>query len=406
MAEYLDEAHAREIASLKTTFTARTEWPTWLLIVLIHGGWFGVVWCLHTGVLSMMTATPLLIVVCAWHMSLQHELLHGHPTRSRCINELFASLPLAIWYPYAIYRDTHIAHHRDDGLTEPNVDPETNYVLHEQWINAMAWQRALWRMRKSFVGRLIVGPPLSVATLLAGAFDEWQCGDRRYAFTWVIHAALVTMLLALLQFYAGIPWWYYLLGVTWPALSLAMIRSLYEHRAARDPKHRTVINEAGPLMRLLYLNNNYHLVHHDLPHLPWYHLPHAYRIRRDGYSAKNGGFLIQGGYWELFKRYFVHETDFPVYPREVASLAGSSTVQRDKLARNSGRGSVAAAIPGYSLGRENLVSGQDQEERKTTKCRCCGHWQGFEAASSSAGYGGRCHLASDRTRDDVEREYS
>jgi len=256
---------------------------------------------------------------------------NGHPTRSSRINKLLGSVPLAIWYPYAIYRDTHIAHHRDDSLTEPNIDPESNYVLREQWMNAKAWQRALWRMRKSFVGRLIVGPPLGVVTLLAQAFNEWRRGDSRYASTWVIHAALVTVLLAWLQFYAGIPWWYYLLGVTWPALSLAMIRSLYEHRAARDPKHRTVINEAGLLMRLLYLNNNYHLVHHDLPHLPWYHLPHAYRIRRDGYAARNGGFLIQGGYWELLKRYFVRETDFPVHPRRVGLIAEGRLVQQAKL---------------------------------------------------------------------------
>ncbi len=137
-------------------------------------------------------------------MSLQHELLHGHPTRSALVNKLLGSIPLAIWYPYAIYRDTHIAHHRDESLTEPNVDPESNYVLPEQWMNAPAWQRALWRMRKSFAGRLIVGPPLSVVTLLAGAVNEWLRGDQRYASTSIIHAALVTVLLAWLQLFAGI----------------------------------------------------------------------------------------------------------------------------------------------------------------------------------------------------------
>lgn len=85
-----------------------------------------------------------------------------------------------------------------------------------------------------------------------------------------------------------------------------MIRSLYEHRVARDPKHRTVINEAGPLMRLLYLNNNYHLVHRVLPHLPWYQLPYAYRIRRDrGHLARNFQ-LIQPAYSRVDTR--VEET--------------------------------------------------------------------------------------------------
>ncbi|WP_109481252.1 fatty acid desaturase [Paraburkholderia sp. C35] len=317
MADYFDAAHAREIASLRTSFMARTEWPTWLLIALIYGGWCAVVLCVHAGVLSLWMATPLLIVLCTWHMSLQHELLHGHPTRSAFINRLLGSVPLAIWYPYTIYRDSHIAHHHDETLTVPGIDPESNYVTPEQWINATRVQRAVWHMRKDFIGRLLIGPPLSVATMLAGAFGEWRRGDRRYVSTWIIHALLVALLLAALDCFAGIPWWYYLLAVTWPALSLAMIRSLYEHRVAREPKHRTVINEAGLLMRLLYLNNNYHLVHHDLPHLPWYQLPRAYRMRREAYAAKNGGFVIHGGYWELLTRYALHETDFPVFPRLV-----------------------------------------------------------------------------------------
>jgi hypothetical protein len=40
-----------KIVALKTTFIARTEWPTSLLIMLIHGGWLAVARCVHTGVL-------------------------------------------------------------------------------------------------------------------------------------------------------------------------------------------------------------------------------------------------------------------------------------------------------------------------------------------------------------------
>ncbi|WP_242600803.1 fatty acid desaturase, partial [Erwinia billingiae] len=54
------------------------------------------------------------------------------------------------------------------------------------------------------------------------------------------------------------------------SLSLTKIRSFYEHRAEENPQARSVLNEAGPFWRLLFLNLNYHLVHHDLPGLPWY----------------------------------------------------------------------------------------------------------------------------------------
>ncbi|MFD1558221.1 fatty acid desaturase [Paraburkholderia silviterrae] len=313
MAEYFDVDHAREIAVLKTSFTARTEWPTWLLIVVIYGGWAGVLLLVGAGHLSIAAGTPLLVVLCAWHMSLQHELLHGHPTRWPALNRLLGWPPLAIWFPYTLYRETHLEHHRDEALTVPGVDPETNYVLRERWARLARWRRALWYARKTFVGRVVVGPPMSVAAMLLDAWRAWRGGERRQAPLWLGHCASVAVVLAGVQFVAAIPWWYYLLAISWPALGLAMIRSLYEHRAVSHPKARIVINEAGLFMRLLYLNNNYHLVHHDLPDLPWFHLPRAYRMRREAYRSKCEGFVISG-YGELLKRYALRHTDQPTHP--------------------------------------------------------------------------------------------
>mgnify|MGYP000361042673 CR=1 FL=1 len=66
-------------------------------------------------------------------MSLQHELIHGHPTRLAWFNQLLGTLPLAVWYPYGVYRDSHLAHHRNHLLTHPEDDPESYYVTAESW---------------------------------------------------------------------------------------------------------------------------------------------------------------------------------------------------------------------------------------------------------------------------------
>ncbi|KWO74446.1 fatty acid desaturase [Burkholderia ubonensis] len=329
MAEYFDVDHARAIAALDARFTARTEWPTWLLIAVIYGGWLDVLLQVRAGALPLAAVTPPLILLCAWHLSLQHELLHGHPTRSARVNQLLGYPPLSVWYPYTLYRDTHLDHHRDEDLTVPGVDPETNYLSPRQWEALPRWRRALWVARKTFIGRLVVGPPASVAAMFAASFAAFRHGDLRYLPMWTAHVACVVALLAWLQFAIGVPWWHYLLAVTWPAHSLAMIRSLYEHRAARDPKARIAINEAGFAMRLLYLNNNYHLVHHDLPKLPWYDLPRAYRMRRDAYADKCGGFVIRGGYRALLARHAWRPTDAPVhpFPAGTASLSGGGGVR-------------------------------------------------------------------------------
>ena len=88
--------------------SSAVEWPTWLLIVGVYGSWWAVL--ANYWLLGPVLSVVLLTVIIAVHMSLQHELLHGHPTRSVAFNGLLAYPPLALLFPYPIYRATHIAH--------------------------------------------------------------------------------------------------------------------------------------------------------------------------------------------------------------------------------------------------------------------------------------------------------
>jgi len=126
MAIYLDDTQRNAIARLSMSRAWRTQWPTWALIVAIYGGWFGL--ATHARVLGLPLTTALLALVSAWYMSLQHELLHGHPTRSAHLNALLGFAPLAVWFPYRVYRDSHLQHHDDPHLTHPGCDPESYFV--------------------------------------------------------------------------------------------------------------------------------------------------------------------------------------------------------------------------------------------------------------------------------------
>jgi hypothetical protein len=39
---------------------------------------------------------------------------------------------------------------------------------------------------------------------------------------------------------------------------------------------------------LLFLNNNYHVVHHAFPALPWFRIPAVRSPQRDGYIERSG----------------------------------------------------------------------------------------------------------------------
>jgi fatty acid desaturase len=288
----------------------RSELPTWLLIGVIYGGWFAVM--LNAQTLGRLPATLLLIVFTGWYMSLQHELIHGHPTRWPRVNQLFGTLPLAVWYPYGLYRDSHLAHHRNHTLTEPDEDPETYYLSAARWAKLPRWQQQLIHLRNTFLGRLLLGPLLDVAATFGGMWQALRHGDRPAIAMWLLHGTLLALLFFWMARQGFSPLWY-LLAVSYPALALTKVRSFYEHRAADDPLARSVNNEAAWPWRMLFLNLNYHSVHHDLPGVPWYGLRRLYLRDREHYYQRNHGFRV-AGYRVWLRQFWVRPVGVNVHP--------------------------------------------------------------------------------------------
>jgi fatty acid desaturase len=311
MTEYLDAAQQAEIEAERRRPVWRGEWPTWLLIVVIHGGWLATL--AHWRQLGGAVATLLMIWWCAWYMSMQHELIHGHPTRWPLVNRLFGYLPLAAWFPFRLYRDSHLRHHNDFHLTLPALDTESYYVSPVVWAGMSKPLRQLYWFNKTFIGRMLIGPAITISRAWSDTVRRPLRGDWSRAGMWLRHFCMLAALLWCVARYFDVSPWCYLLAIAYPAQSLNMVRSYYEHRPAEHYKQRIVLNEAGPLLRLLFLNNNLHLVHHDLPSLPWYLLPRAYRGRRAAYNARSGGFHLQG-YAPLMRRHAWRPIDPPVHP--------------------------------------------------------------------------------------------
>ncbi len=310
MALYLDDAQRHALARQRASWTWRTEWPTWLLIAAVYGGWFGI--AMHTRTLGLPLTTVLLALFSAWYMSLQHELMHGHPTRSPFINGLLGSAPLAVWFPYGVYRDLHLRHHDDPHLTRPERDPESYFVSRAAWRRAGPSMRALLTARNTFAGRLLLGPAFAIATTAADALRKIARGDWRDVPVWLAHFAALAVLTIWLDRVCGIAPWCFIAGVGYPALAVSSIRSFHEHRAVDEHEQRSVINEAAWFWRLLFLNNNYHAVHHDLPHVPWFSLREVYETSREQYIERSGGFVVKG-YSEWMRLYAFATVAHPVH---------------------------------------------------------------------------------------------
>ncbi|HAT1571809.1 TPA: fatty acid desaturase [Kluyvera cryocrescens] len=307
---YLHQQQREHIHQLSTSILWRSELPTWIIMVAIYGGWFATL--ANWQALGLYPATVLLIGFTAWYMSLQHELIHGHPTRYPRLNQLFGTLPLAVWYPYGLYRDSHLAHHRNDHLTVPVDDPESYYFSDESWARFRPWQKRVIHLRNTFIGRLLLAPLIDIVQTLGSAWAAFRRVQVAAMLMWVIHGALLAVLFGWMSHLGFSPLWF-VLAVSYPALALTKVRSFFEHRAADDPLARSVINEAGLFWRVLFLNLNYHSVHHDLPGVPWYGLKAVYLHNRDAYQQRNHGFLVKG-YGEWLRHFWGKPVDVTVHP--------------------------------------------------------------------------------------------
>lgn len=307
---YLHTQQRESIRDLSRSWLWRSEFPTWSLVVLVYGGWFATLFYWQT--LGRLPATLLLIWFTAWYMSLQHELIHGHPTRFAWFNQLLGTLPLAVWYPFGLYRDSHLAHHNHDHLTLPVDDPESYYFTDETWATFSPWQRKLIQARNTFPGRLLLAPLLDIAQTLASAFRAFRHLEWRNMAMWLTHGALLVPLFLWME-QIGFSALYFAIVVSYPALALTKVRSFLEHQAADDPLARSVINEASLVWRVLFLNLNYHAVHHDLPGVPWYGLRAIYLRDKAQYQQRNQQFVVRG-YGEWLRRFWAKAVDVTVHP--------------------------------------------------------------------------------------------
>ena len=285
------------------------EWPTIGLIALVYLVIGSLVW-FHAS-LPWWVILALGSYFAALHASLQHEVLHGHPTRNRLLNEAMLFLTPHMWLPYQRYKETHLQHHNNQHLTDPEKDPESYYLLPDQWAHMPGLKRMLFQINHTLGGRMLIGPAVSVVRFWSAELLDVARGDAGKARAWGVFALSCAVVLSYV-IWCGMPVWQYLMLIAYPAVSLALVRSYCEHQAAENIGHRTIIVECSPFWSLLFLHNNLHVAHHDRPALAWYKLPALFRAERERMIAQNNGYVMS--YAEIFRRYFFRAKEPIPYP--------------------------------------------------------------------------------------------
>jgi fatty acid desaturase len=291
------------------------ELPTLAVAIGVFGSYVALTWFHH--VIPNIVLIPLLGAVLTWSGSLQHEIIHGHPTKWKRFNRFIGRFTLDLWSPFEHYRRAHLLHHADvDALTDPRLDPESFYVTAEKWETMGSFARRAVLVYRTLLGRVLLAPIFTLsgylsdqaAQAISGKGVEGEgCPRRR----WAGHVPFMAVTIVWLWF-VEFPALAYFAAI-YISISALRMRSYIEHRWMPDGQSKTAMVHAAPPFALMFLNNNLHVAHHADMRAPWYQLPQLARDIDADHIAAHGAGLFSG-YFDVARRYGLKPFDHPVFP--------------------------------------------------------------------------------------------
>ncbi|GAC1630763.1 MAG: hypothetical protein NVS9B10_23450 [Nevskia sp.] len=251
-------------------------WPTLLLFVLALALWgFGLYGAL-TGLLPPAVAIALQTIAAFMHFTVLHDgvhrsLLRGHPR----LNDLIATIAGSFLGPVvtgAAFRHVHFGHHRNtnDTARDPDlwsgIGPRWRLPL--QWATADAmyvvvilreWSQIALRDRVQIVAITLA--------LLGGYGAMWALG-------YGVQATLYWLLPSRL-------------AILWLAFAFNFLpHHPHQTLQSHNPYAATNARQGGePLAKWLFLYQNYHVIHHLFPSVPFYRYLRIWNARQAEFTA-------------------------------------------------------------------------------------------------------------------------
>lgn len=205
--------------------------------------------------------------VLALHLSgsVIHDASHNSAHSNRTINTILGhGSALILGFAFPVFTRVHLQHH--GNVNDPENDPDhfvstcgplwliaPRFFYHEVFF----FKRRLWRnyeLLEWFLSRLFLAILITLSL---------QYGFFHYLINYWLSAALVV------------------------GLMLGLFFDYFPHRPFQErDRWKNARVYASPILNLLIFGQNYHLVHHLWPSIPWYKYQSAYRATKPLLEAK------------------------------------------------------------------------------------------------------------------------
>jgi fatty acid desaturase len=281
----------------------KIEKKTFKLAILIYLGWLTVT--LLSFYLPYLISIPLISIILVLHSGIRHETFHGHPTDNEEVNYLIGFLPLNIFTNYGVDKRNHIRHHQVE-LTSIN-DPASEYYDSAVISQLSNWQVLLLDFNNTLIGRVFFGGLVSTAKMIKSETDLLINGDLSSLKDIIFHVIGIILVFSWLKFFAGMTLLEYVVLFVYPSSMIIQFKKFTDHQYHKSETKRTNIVESNKFTNFLYLNQNYHAVHHHIPTKPWHELVDVYELKKLDFNWTSG--YIYKGFFDVVKNFLLNRKD-------------------------------------------------------------------------------------------------
>lgn len=252
-------------------------WPTVLVfamaIVAYATGWVGGL----QGWLPIWASILLNTVAVFWFFTVMHDSVHNSVSRTRWLNDWLgrlASVPFSVLPIFRPFRFIHMQHHRFTNEGD-NKDPDLYCGTGPTWMLPLRWATIDIKYYVWYVPKLL-GRPMPE--------------KREFFLALVINAVALTAIIM-----AGYGHAFLLYFVIPSRLALTFLAFAFDYlphspylNTQADNAYTATSNRVGleKLLTPLLLSQNYHLVHHLYPLVPFYRYIDVWKAREDFHMSQ------------------------------------------------------------------------------------------------------------------------
>jgi len=260
--------------------------PTAILYVATLALWIFATWLLFGADTSAWITIPIHTAVSFMMFTVLHESAHHATGRANWVNELLGRLSMPFVASFASFpalRHVHIEHHRNTN-EDRSIDPDSfsthgpALLMPLRWATQDLYYAYFWgmRIRRRPLGEVFETLACAAATIAVIAWAGFGGWMWELAVLYLVPQRIGLFILA---------WWFDWL----PHHGLTATHAEDRYRATR------VRVGVEWFLTPVLLYQNYHLVHHLHPSIPFYRYIKAWNRNRDAYLANNSAIITAWG---------------------------------------------------------------------------------------------------------------